>query len=158
MLAVFLLNASGKIKVLRALIDKERKKRTFPLLIFRVDQENLKSYLKNESYCYAKHVIIDDLNLTVEYGFKKNLLLRFDPINLLKPNQELELSYRVFDNDFDVTPGSPDSLVLQFHDNPFTMNLRYENLEAEKFASTIVWDTDEYVVKEVHSLDEKPAP
>jgi len=158
MLAVILSNAAGKIKALRVLIEVERKKRTFPLLVFRVNKDDLSVYLKNESYCYAKHVVIDDLNLTVEYGFKKFLLLRFAPINLLKPNQEIKLSYQVFDNDFDVTSQSPDSLVLQFHDNPFSMNLNYENLEEEKFRSTIVWDSGAYVVKEVHSVDEEPTP
>lgn len=158
MLAVILLNAIGKIKKLRALLEEEHKKRTFPLLVFRVDREAIKAYLKNESYCYAKEITIDDLELTVEYGFKKKLLLRFDRINMLKPNQEIKLSFRVFDNEFDVTSQSPDSLVLQFHDNPFTMHLTYANLEDEKFRSTIVWDSGEYAVKEVRPLNEVPVP
>jgi len=158
MLAIMLINAGSKIKALRRLLEEERKKRTFPMLILRVDKNELKAYLKNESYCYAKQIAIDDLDLTVEYGFKKKLMLRFDTIPMLKPNQEIKLAYRVFDNEFDVTPHSPDSLVLQFHDNPFTMHIGFENLENEKFRSTIVWQDSDYMVKEVRPLDEKPAP
>ena len=156
MLLVIVSNSSAKIKTLRKLIEEERKKRTFPMLIFRVDADELKTYLKNESYCYAKHIVIEDLDLTVEYGFKKRLLLRFDPINMLKPNQELPLSYHVFDNDFDVTSQSPNSLVLQFNDNPFTMNLNFANLENEKFRSTVVWQENAYVIKEVQPLEKQP--
>jgi hypothetical protein len=158
MLAVILANAGAKIRSLRKLLEEERRKRTFPMLVFRVDKTDLKAYLKNESYCYAKQISFDDLDLTVEYGFKKKLKLRFDAIAMLKPGQEVRLTYRVFDNDFDVTPQSPDSLVLQFHDNPFTMQLGFENLENEKFRSTIVWQDGDYVVKEVHSLEQKPTP
>ncbi|HLF19048.1 MAG TPA: hypothetical protein VI749_09215 [Candidatus Omnitrophota bacterium] len=148
---VFVLLA--KIRTLKKLLAEEKRKRTFPLLTFEVDRENLKAYLKNESYCYAKDVKIDDLPITVDYGFKKELILKFEPLVLLRPNGRMELEYKVFDNNFDVTAGSPGSLVLQFHDNPFKMRLHYKNLEEEHFESTIVWDINQYVVKDVNPFD-----
>jgi len=139
---------------LKILLAEEKRKRTYPLLTFEVDRSKLKAYLKNESYCYAKDVQIDDMVLTADYGFKKDLNLKFDPIVLLRPGGSTELEYKVFDNGFDVTTQSPDSLVLQFKDSPsFKMHMRYKNLEEEGFESTVAWQENQYVVKDLKPLE-----
>ena len=139
---------------LKTLLAEEKRKRTYPLLTFEVDRSKLKAYLKNESYCYAKDVHIDDMTITADYGFKKDLHLKFDPIVLLRPGGVTELEYKVFDNGFDVTTQSPDSLVLQFKDSPsFKIHMRFKNLEEEGFESTVAWQESQYVVKEVKPLE-----
>ena len=113
-LIVALLIARSKIKRLQALLEEEKKKRTFPLLVFSINRDELKAYLKNESYCYAKHVQIDDIDLTVDYGYKKTLKLRFDPILMLKPNQIQSFEFFVY---YPLPEWGGKKLLIEFEQN-----------------------------------------
>ena len=149
----------GERKNLKILLAEEKRKRTYPLITFDIDRGKLKAFVKNESYCYAKDLQIDDMVLTADYGFKKDLQLKFAPVLLLRPGGQMELEFKVFDNGFDVTAQTPNSLVLQFKDSPsFKMRMKYKNLEEDAFESTIAWQETQYIVKDVKPVEKVPVP
>jgi len=151
-LTAFLI-ASAKIRKLEEQLEEEKRKRTFPLLTFNVNRDDLKVYLTNDSYCYARNITFDDMNITADLGFKKHLTVKFDPIDMLKPNQQVQLNYNISDGEYDLTDQSPDSVVLQFHNKDFNLHILYQNLEEDKFISTIAWQKNQYVTKEAKPLD-----
>lgn len=147
-------NLKKKIRELEEKLAEEKKKRSFPLLEFDVDKNELEAYLFNNSYCYAKEITILDLNIVVRMGFDKKLILKFDPINLLKPNQKVKLHFRVFDREYDITTGSSKSLLLQLTNQDFEMNLAFQNMEGQRFESSIIYDKENFILKEIKPLDE----
>jgi len=151
-LAGLLVWAIFKIKQIKRLLAEEKRKRLFPLLMLEVDTDEVAAYLMNDSYCYAKNVKIDDLNITVDYGFKKRLLLKFEPIDMIKPGQKMPLNYRVWDGAYDITSTDSRNLVYHFSDSNIEMHISYSNMEHAKFSTTISRDKDQYIVKEVKPL------
>ncbi len=145
-----------KIRELKATLADERRKRSMPLLTMEVDTDNdYGVFLINESYCYARNINVSDLDVVVDYGFKKHITLKFDSLEMLKPNGRSKLNYRVFDGDYDTTSSDEKNILNHFPDAPIEMNLRYENLEGDPFKSSIVPEKDQYVVKKVTALNEE---
>lgn len=139
-----------KIKDLERTLAEERRKRTMPLLQLEVNtDDDYGIFLINDSYCYAKNIRVDNLNVVVDYGFKKNITLKFDVLEMLKPNGRARLKYRVFDGDYDTTSSDEKNILNHFPDAPLKMELRYENLESELFTSKITSEESRYVVQEV---------
>lgn len=142
-----------KIRTLKTALGQEKRKRSMPLISLEVNtDDDLGAFLINDSYCYAKNINIDNLNVVVDYGFKKNITLKFASLDLLKPNQRSKLSYRVFDDEYDVTTTDSLNILNHFSDAPVEMRLRYENIEGEPFAATITSIKNKYVIKNVTPL------
>jgi hypothetical protein len=145
-----------KIRELQRTLEVERRKRTTPLLTLEVNTgDDFGIFLINDSYCYARNIRIDDLDVTVDYGFKKLIRLKFDTMETLKPNGRTRLYYRVFDGEFDTTATDAKNILNHFQDAPVQMRLYFENLESAPFASTIISENGKYFVKEVLSLKEE---
>ncbi|MBN1869577.1 MAG: hypothetical protein JW847_03255 [Candidatus Omnitrophica bacterium] len=141
--------ANRKIKELEDALTEERRKRSMPMLTLEVNTtDNYGAFLLNDSYCYAKNIRIHDLDVVVDYGFKKHITLKFDAVSMLKPNGKAKLGFRVFDGDFDVTATDAKNILNHFPDAPIEMVLRYENIEGGEFSSTIVSEKGGYTVKE----------
>ena len=152
-LLFFLERAFRKISELEHALAEEKRKRSMPFLTLDVNTENdYGVFLINDSYCYAKNIQISDLDVVVDYGFKKHILLKFDPLEMLKPNGRSKLDYRVFDGDYDTTSSDAKNILNHFPDAPIEMHLRYENIEGDPFASTIIPEKDQYAVREVTAL------
>lgn len=151
----FLERAFRKINELEHTLAEERRKRSMPLLTMEVNTENdYGVFLINDSYCYAKNINVYDLDVVVDYGFKKHITLKFDPLEMLKPNGRIKLNYRVFDGEYDTTSTDAKNILNHFPDSPIEMRLRYENIEGGPFSATIIPEDDQYVVKEVTPLSE----
>ena len=155
-LIAFLEKASRKIKELEHTLAEEKRKRSMPLLTLEVNtDDNYGVFLINDSYCYAKNININDLDVIVDYGFKKHITLKFAPLEMLKPNGKSKLDYRVFDDAYDTTSSDAKNILNHFPDAPIEMHLRYENIEGGAFSSIIIPENDQYVVKEVIPLQEE---
>ena len=142
-----------KIRELEHTLAEERRKRSMPLLTLEVNtDDDYGVFLINDSYCYAKSINISDLDVVVDYGFKKHITLKFDPLEMLKPNGRSQLNYRVFDGDYDTTSTDAKNILNHFPDAPIEMHLRYANIEGDSFTSTIIPEKDQYVVREVTAL------
>ena len=142
-----------KIKESEYRLTEEKRKRTMPLLNLEVNTEDdYGMFLVNDSYCYAKDICMNDLDVIVDYGFKKHITLKFDKLDMLKPNGRARLSYRVFDGEYDTTASDTMNILNHFPDAPLKVEMRFENLESEPFVSTIESEEDHYVVKNVKPL------
>ena len=150
------IGAIRKIRELQNTLVEEKRKRSMPMLTLEVNtDDDYGIFLINDSYCYARNINIDNLDVIVDYGFKKHITLKFDPLEMLKPNGRSKLNYRVFDDEYETTASDAKNILNHFSDAPIEIHLRYENLEGGPFASTIIPDKDQYVVKEVTSLEEE---
>ncbi|MCK5012683.1 MAG: hypothetical protein KAS66_02600 [Candidatus Omnitrophica bacterium] len=155
-LIFFLERAFRKITELEHTLTEERRKRSMPMLTLEVNTDtDYGVFLINDSYCYAKNIQITDLDVIVDYGFKKHITLKFDPLEMLKPNGKIKMNYRVFDGDYDTTVNDAKNILNHIPDTPIEMHLRYENIEGGPFTSTIIPENDQYVVKEVTAIDEE---
>ena len=145
-----------KVKTLEQALEEEKRKRSMPLITMEVDTEDDKGvFLINDSYCYAKNIDIEDMDVIVDYGFKKHITLKFKPLEVLKPSARIKLSYNVFDDGYDITKTDSLNILNHFTDAPIEMRLRYENIEGGPFAATIASQKDQYVIKDVTPLQEK---
>ena len=152
--AVF--HAVRKVKILEKALKEEKRKRSMPLITMDVNtDDDLGVFLTNDSYCYAKNITIEDLDVVVDYGFKKHLILKFQPLEILKPNARIKLSYNIFDDGFDITNTDSLNILNHFTDSPIEMRLRYENIEGGPFTATIGTEKDHYVIKEITPLQEE---
>src|SRR3989338_2587025 len=131
--------AMNKIRVLKETLAIEKRKQSMPLITMNVDTKNdIGVFLINDSYCYAKNINIEDMDVTVDYGFKKHLTLKFPPLEILKPGAQMKLNYRVFDEEYDVTATDSVNILNHFSDAPTEMRLRYQNIEGNPFTARIV--------------------
>ena len=149
-LLFFLERAFHKIAELEHTLAEEKRKRSMPLLTLEVNtDDDYGMFLINDSYCYAKNIRAGDLDVVVDYGFKKHITLKFDALEILKPNGRSRLNYRVFDGEYDTTMTDSKNILNHFPDAPIEMHLRYENIEGDPFTSTIIPENGQYVVREV---------
>ena len=153
-----LIAALYKIRTLKETLTREKRKRSMPLLALEVDTQKDKGvFLINDSYCYARNIHLDDLDVVVDYGFKKHITLKFSPVEILKPGDRSKLDYRVFDEKYDITSTDSLNIINHFSDAPIEIRLRYENLEGGPFAATIGPEKNNYITKEVVPLDDNKA-
>lgn len=138
-----------KIRALKKYLAEEKRKRLVPLLSLEIDTDDFAADLYNDSYCHAHDIQISDLNIKVDVGFKKGLILKFDPIDFLKPNQKKSLTYKVFDGQYDVTSKESINLVIYFRQSDFQMRVSYKNMENDKFEAVIAREGAEFLTKEV---------
>jgi len=142
-----------KMKALEETLEQEKRKRSMPLITMDVKTvDDFGVYLINDSYCYAKNIDIEDLDVVVDYGFKKHITLKFPSLDMLKPNARIKLNYRVFDGEYDITSTDSRNILNHFSDAPIEMRLRYKNIEDGPFAATIRSEKNHYVIKEVTPL------
>jgi hypothetical protein len=148
-----LIGALYKIRALKEILAKEKRKQNMPLLTLEVNTERDRGvYLINDSYCYARNIRFNDLDLVVDYGFKKHLTLKFPPIDMLKPNAKIKLDYRVFDEKYDITSEDSLNILNHFSDAPIKMRLCYENIEGDPFTAILSPQRGRYVTKEITPL------
>jgi len=148
--------ALRKVKALEKTLEEEKRKRSMPLITMDVNTDNdFGVFLINDSYCYAKNITIEDLDVVVDYGFKKHITLKFQPLEILKPSARTKLSYNVFDDGYDTTKTDFLNILHHFTDAPIEMRLRYENIEGGPFKATIISERDQYTIKEVAPLNEE---
>ncbi|MCA9399119.1 MAG: hypothetical protein KC618_05185 [Candidatus Omnitrophica bacterium] len=147
-----------EIKQLAVALEKEKHKRSFPLLAFELDVEGRSLYVTNDSYCYAKKIAIQDFDLTLHMGFEKHLTLKFDTIDLLKPGKREKITFRVFDHGHEITSSDSPNLVYYFPDTKVTFHIRFENIEEDRFESLVINEGKEFIIKHTERLDDAGTP
>jgi len=138
----------ANVRRLKKLINEERKKRDVPILTFQRDDNN-QTFLINDGNCHAKDIKIVDLIMTIEVGFEKTLHLKFDPIEMIKPQQKHLLHYRVFDRQYDITSKSSPTLLNLYADEKVEVQIEYQNLKGVTFISTIGFSNNKFFLKTI---------
>lgn len=116
---------------------EEYQKRVCPLLDLSIEKNSSLAFLVNNSKCIAKDIKIEDMVIYIDYGFKKELILKFEPISQLKPLEKIQFVYHVFDKGYDITSSNSKSLVHHFITSDIEMHLSYSNIENVLFRSII---------------------
>ncbi len=132
---------------LRDRLHEEIRKSHFPLLIALRDASDRRVYLQNDSYCYAKNIRIADVQLKVDYGFKKNVTLKFYPIEMLRPGEKVLMHYRVFDGEDEVHVDQVVYLLSNNADPSVEVFVEYENLENITFKVTLGYRSGQFYIK-----------
>jgi len=155
-IVIILLLFARKVRAVEQTLEEEKRKRSMPLITMEVDtDDDMGVFLINDSYCYAKNIDIEDLDVVVDYGFKKHITLKFKPLEFLKPSARTKLSYNVLDDGYDISNTDSLNILHHFTDAPIEMRLRYENIEGGPFTATIGSEKDQYVIKNVTPLQEE---
>jgi len=154
LLVFAVISAMMKIRTLKDTLEMEKRKRSMPLMALDVNTTNdMGVFLVNDSYCYAKNIDIQDMDVVVDYGFKKHITLKFPSVEMLKPSARARLDYRVFDGEYDITNTDSKNILNHFSDAPIEMRLRYRNIEDSPFEAVIGPERDHYITKEVTPLE-----
>lgn len=145
-LALGLILSLFRIRNLSRRLEDEHRKRSLPLLVFGMDSIETGLYIKNDSYCHARDIRIEDFTVIVDYGFKKKLRLQFDPIEMLKAQGKVVLSFKVFDGPHEVMRS--DTILAHLLADSFEARLRYRNLENVEFLSVVAKDKKGFTIKQ----------
>ena len=136
------------IRRLNHALIEEKKKRLLPLLILELDESSPGVYLKNNSSCYAQKIIFEDFPLTLELGYKKMVVLKFETIDTLYPNEKKKLQFRIFDGEYEDYQSEKDNITNYFFISDFQLRLYYYNIENTKFTALITAENNTFHIKE----------
>jgi hypothetical protein len=94
-----------RIAKLKKRIEEECHKRLTPFLNLAIDREELALRLVNEGTILAQNITIADAPVLFDVGFQKRMLLRFKPIDCLKPGESTILNIEMLENNEPVPSG-----------------------------------------------------
>ena len=135
---------------LKKTLLEENRKRIVPVLILESRAKHPGLYLKNDSDCMAKDIKIRDVLLTLEYDFKKTIILKFDPIEVLGPSKAVKLHYSAFDGGHKVSYTDARNLLLHINRASFEVQIKYKNVEDIAFLTVIIKEKDAFHLKAVN--------
>lgn len=127
-----------EIRRLKKNLIQQVQRRFIPQLALSMDEQQNCFWLENTSAFLAQQVVIEDTLVALQdFGYRKQLTLRFEQPGLLKPGERARLSYKVFDKDFflaDLT----EKIFLHLIDADFKMRVGFTTVEGLKFTADFV--------------------
>ena len=159
---VLLILAVLQIKKLKKTISQQTQRRLIPQLaldlVFVEDSRNNGIFLKNESFFLAKDIMMDDAVFTMdEYGFKKDLTLKFEGVEFLKPQETVRLNFKVFDKGHFLDEVTQKILPhLPFI--PMNVTACFLNIENVKFRVVFVKKKENFYTESTEPLQESLKP
>jgi hypothetical protein len=155
---VLLVLAVLQIKKLKKTISAQTQRRLIPQLaldlVFVEDALDNGIYLKNESFFLAKDIKIDDAVFTMdEYGFKKDLTLKFGSVEFLKPQEKIRLNFKVYDKEHYL-----DEVTQKIFPHlpfiPMNVTASFLNIENVKLMAVFVKKKDNFFTERTEPLEE----
>lgn len=134
---------------LQKALEYEKLRGRCPYLTLARDDQEYQLTLTNDSYCYAKNIQVHDASMVVDVGFQKRLTLKFEMIEMIKPQTSAQLQYKAFDGEQDVTNHDPGKLIHYFPNSGLELTLTCQNMEGDPFREVIVNQKADFVVREV---------
>ena len=152
-----------EIRKLKKSISEQVQRRLTPQLIldfiFNMNDPKTGFYLKNESYFLAKSIKIDNVRMVLDdFGFKKTIVLKFDEIDYLKPNEEKKLSYKVFDKNLAPMDEIADKLPPHLIQASFKVKIYYSNIEDIPLYVVFTRMKGKFILEEINYVEEKIKP
>jgi hypothetical protein len=121
-------------------------------LISDLDKEKAGFYLANESFFLARDIKVEELKLYIEeYGFRKNIILRFENIDFLKPKERIKLKFQVFDITQELFLGEPEKIIPHLVSIVFKAKILYSNIEAIKFYVLFSKKKEKFYIEKVEA-------
>ena len=137
---------------MRKALHYERYKRTVPLLMIKSSGDGF--ILENTSECLANHIHIQDIPMTLDYDFKKDIRLTFAPIDALLPHEEKPLTYQAYDGEHKIPREKNNKLFARLSHQAFNWHILYDNLAGIPFTATIEKTKEQFTLKETRPSNE----
>jgi len=134
---------------LRIVLHRQKQRMVIPVIELEPSLADTELYLSNNSACYAKAITPEDIQVTLDYGFKKTFRVRFSPIEKLAPQEKVPLTYTIFDGEFRIEADNLNPLKAQLAVASFTLRLSYTNMENIRYRSVIVKNKDKASIQEL---------
>ncbi|MCK5581057.1 MAG: hypothetical protein KAJ18_07260 [Candidatus Omnitrophica bacterium] len=153
-LLVGIFTCMAVIQNLKKALHIEKHKRTVPLLAIKISDYEGCFLLKNTSQCPAKNIRVQDINITVDYDFKKDITLTFPSIPDLNPDEEKPLIYQAYDGRHKIPPEKNKEFFALLSNQTFSWNFHYSNLEGIPFTAIIEQTKNQFHLKETRATKE----
>lgn len=142
-----------QIRRLKKIIALETKKRLIPYLTLELDKKQHGIYAKNESFFLSKDIKIEDTEITLDdFGFKTNLILKFEGIDTLRPQERAQLKLKVFDKQGNFLSELTQKIILHLINTPFTVRIHLSNIENTKFCVTLTRRQQKFFIERIESF------
>ncbi len=127
-----------EIRRLKKNIVQQVQRKFIPQLSLTMDEEQRCFWLENTSAFLAQQVGVEDTGVMLQdFGYRKQLTLRFDQPGLLKPGERVKLSFKVFDKDFFLADLS-EKIFLHLIDADFRVRVGFTTIEGLRFTAGFV--------------------
>jgi len=152
--SIILVGCIRQIRKLKRSIAQEIHRRLLPQLSleFISDKDNPQAglHLKNESFFLAKEIRIEDVDLSLEdFGLKIEYILRFEPVDFLKPQERVKLKFGVFDRSGQPLAEITEKIIPHLVRASFRIVVRYSNIENLKFRVVFLKKRDKFFAERV---------
>ena len=123
-----------EIRKLKRTITREVQKRLIPQfnceLVPDTDAEKAGIYLKNESFFIARGIQFEDIALSLDdLGYRADLILKFEAIDSLKPQEKVKLNFQVLDKKQKFLPDVTERIMPHLIGASFKVMVYYFNIE-----------------------------
>lgn len=133
--STILVGALIEIRRLKKRLVEQVQRKFIPQLSLEISEQEDCFYLENSSAFIAQAVTIEDAAVMLQdFGYKKQLTLRFEAVGTLKPRERRKLSFKVYDKDFflaDLTG----KIFLHLNDAEFKLRIGFTSIEGLKFTA-----------------------
>lgn len=138
-----------EIKKLKKTITKEAQKRLIPQLDLEfnhnIQEKTAGLHLKNKSFFLARDITIKDTRLDLsDFGFKKTIILRFENVNLLRPEEKIQLNFKVLDINEEPLPDVTEKIIPHLISPSFELRIYYSNVENLNFCAVFLKTKDTF--------------
>ncbi len=137
-LALVIIIDKNRLVKLKGQLEHEQKKRITPYLNISINRDDLTLRIVNEGDAVAQNISIEDITTVVDVGFQKMLVLKFKPIESLKPNEFAPLQISVFDNGNPLPSGMLRQVGGTLLTASFRAYIHCQNITGISFCSEVI--------------------
>jgi len=139
-----------QMRKFRKTLALETEKRLFPNLSLELDEKELQIYVKNDSFFLAQNIKFQDSELILDdMGFKVCVIIKFEDIGVIKPQERVKLNFKCFDKKLNFLPELTERAIPHLINAPFTVKIFLSNIENMKFGITINRSQRKFTVERI---------
>jgi len=138
-----------KIQQLRRQIARESRKKLIPVVSMEILPHKPGMFLKNQGHCYVKDLKVEDFRCELDYDFKKTVMLKFDRVGFLKPQEAVRLDVRIFDGKHQIPTREAEGLYAHLARARFEATINCANIENSKYTITLSKDQEDFHIKQI---------
>ena len=127
-----------KIKELKKQLNQEQQKLRVPYLNLNVDPTRPTLCIINEGDILANNISIEDIATTVDIGFRKTLLIRFKPVDQLKPHESVPLDIQIFEREHALPPSVVNQMSGVLISSSFKAYVHCKNMEGIPYCIELI--------------------
>ncbi|PIQ88645.1 MAG: hypothetical protein COV72_07265 [Candidatus Omnitrophica bacterium CG11_big_fil_rev_8_21_14_0_20_42_13] len=139
---------------LKLQLKNEIQKRLYPQLDFELihnpENNDYGFSIENSSPFTVKNIILQDLGAVLtDFGFEKKVLLRFKPIELIKPKEKLRLKYEVFDREETLLSNIGENIIIHLVNTPLKISVNYSTMQDRTLHASYHKKADKFYLEKI---------